>query len=138
MVLNWFTSFGYFDDEENRRVLEGAHGALVSGGRFLIELMHCDLIAASIGAGSAWVTKRDGDLMVDDSRFDPLSGRVLTERTIVRDGHVRRFSYFVRLFSFTEIRDWWRQTGFTEIDAFGEDHEPLKPTSRRMLVVARK
>lgn len=31
VALNWFTSFGYFDDEENRRVLEGVHGALVSG-----------------------------------------------------------------------------------------------------------
>ena len=36
-VLNWFTSFGYFDDEGNRRVLEGFHRALRPGGTLLLE-----------------------------------------------------------------------------------------------------
>lgn len=138
VVVNWFTSFGYFDDDDNRRVLEGVHAALVGGGRLLLELMHRDMVAGSIGGGAAWTVKRNGDLMVDDSRFDPLSGRVLTERTVIRDSRVRSFTFFVRLFSFTEIRDWLHHTGFTEIEAFGEDHEPLKPTSRRLRVIARK
>ena len=40
VVVNWFTAFGYFDDDENRRVLEGVHRSLRPGGRFLLELNH--------------------------------------------------------------------------------------------------
>jgi SAM-dependent methyltransferase len=35
-LVNWFSSFGYFDDETNRRVLEGFARALRPGGVLLI------------------------------------------------------------------------------------------------------
>lgn len=137
-VVSWFTSFGYFDDDENRRVLEGVYEALAPGGRFLVDIPHRDVVVASVGGGASFVVERDGDLMVDRNRFDPLSGRMLSRRTAVRDGRVRRFSYFVRMLSFTEIRDWLLGVGFREVEGLGEDGEPLSPTSRRMRVLARK
>ena len=36
-VLNWFTSFGYFDDETNRAVLRQFHDVLHPGGRLVME-----------------------------------------------------------------------------------------------------
>src|SRR5919106_2681642 len=36
-VLNWFTAFGYFDDDENRHVLREVHRALKPGGLVAIE-----------------------------------------------------------------------------------------------------
>src|SRR5215475_2159297 len=39
-VLCWFTSFGYFPDEENRQVLAGVRGALRAGGVFAVEVIH--------------------------------------------------------------------------------------------------
>ena len=36
-VVNWFTSFGYFDDDENRQVFHEAHRVLRPSGRLLIE-----------------------------------------------------------------------------------------------------
>ncbi len=38
VVISWFTSFGYFDDDENRRVLAEAARVLKPGGRLAIEL----------------------------------------------------------------------------------------------------
>ncbi len=38
VVLNWFTSFGYFSDEENERVLENFREALRDGGILIIDL----------------------------------------------------------------------------------------------------
>jgi hypothetical protein len=80
------------------------------------------------------VSERDGDMMIDRSQIEPLTGRISTERTIVRGGEVRRFPFFVRMFTFTELRDWLLTAGFTAVDGFGEDGTPLTPTSRRLTV----
>ena len=41
-VLNWYTSFGYFDDEGNSRVLSAYRRALKPGGRLLLEQINRD------------------------------------------------------------------------------------------------
>src|SRR5262245_16178061 len=48
-VLNFFTSFGYFESErENFRVLEEVVRVLAPGGRFLIDLMNPHTVLASL------------------------------------------------------------------------------------------
>ena len=48
-VLNFFTSFGYFERErENFRVLEEIVRILAPGGRFLIDLMNLDSTLAHL------------------------------------------------------------------------------------------
>lgn len=84
-VVSWFTSFGYFDDEENRQVLAEVHRVLRPRGRLLIENNNlAELLPRWL---PAVVNEREGDLAIDRQRFDPASARALTQRTIVRDGH---------------------------------------------------
>ncbi len=135
-VVNWFTSFGYFDDAGNRQVLTQVARALRPGGRFALELQHRDWIVGAFQP--AFVVERDGDLLIDRNRFEPLTGRIVTERTILRDGRVRRVPFFVRLLAFTELRDWLLQAGFAAVDGFGEDGAPLSPASRRLVAVAHR
>jgi hypothetical protein len=66
---------------------------------FLVELIHKDALRADWVP--ATVTETDDGILIDRRAFDPLTGRADARRTIVRDGRVRRFSFFVRLFSFT-------------------------------------
>ncbi len=134
-VVNWFTAFGYFDDAGNRDVLRQIANALNPGGRFAVDLMNRDWLVQNLQPERI-AAERDGDLMVDRSRIDPLTSRVLTDRFVVRGGQVRRVSFFVRLFTFTELRDWLIDAGFTVVDGYGEDGAPLSPTSRRLVVVA--
>jgi SAM-dependent methyltransferase len=133
-VVNWFTAFGYFDDEDNRKVLAQIVRALKPGGRAGLELLNRDLIVREFQP--ARVSQRDGDMMIDRSQIEPLTGRISTQRTIVRGGEVRRFPFFVRMFTFTELRDWLLTAGFAAVDGFGEDGTPLTPTSRRLIVTA--
>jgi SAM-dependent methyltransferase len=133
-VVNWFTAFGYFDDDDNRKVLAQIVRALKPGGRAGLELLNRDLIVREFQP--ARVNERDGDMMIDRSQIEPLTGRISTERIIVRGGEVRRFPFFVRMFTFTELRDWLLTAGFTAVDGFGEDGTPLTPTSRRLIVTA--
>jgi SAM-dependent methyltransferase len=135
-VVNWFTAFGYFDDAGNRQVLAEVARALKPGGRFALELQHRDWIVGALQP--AVVRERDGDLLIDRNRFEPLTGRIVSERTVVRGGRVRRVRFFVRLFGFTELRDWLLQAGFATVDGYGQDGASLSPASRRLLVVAQR
>jgi SAM-dependent methyltransferase len=101
-VLSWFTSFGYFDDEDDRHVLADAHRVLRPRGRLLIENNNlAELLPRWL---PVVVHERDGDFAIDRQLFEPSSARALTERTIVRDGHTRQFSFSVRMFIAAELR----------------------------------
>jgi SAM-dependent methyltransferase len=133
-VVNWFTAFGYFDDEGNRRVLAETAKVLRPGGRIAIELNNRDAIIR--GYQPAVVVDHDGDMVIDRHRMEPLTGRIITERTLIREGRIRHVPFFVRLFTFTELRDWLLAAGFATVDGYGEDGTPLTFESRRMITVA--
>jgi cyclopropane fatty-acyl-phospholipid synthase-like methyltransferase len=134
-VLSWFTSFGYFDDDDNRHVLREIHRALLPDGRLLIENNHL------AGLLPLWqpaiVVERDGDFLIDRWIFEPTTGRATTERVVVRNGHVRRFSFSVRMFVAVELRDWLLDVGFGAVDFYNGEGEPLTAEGRRMITVAR-
>jgi SAM-dependent methyltransferase len=128
-VVSWFTSFGYFDDDQNQLVLREAYRVLRAGNN-LTQLLPRWLPAV--------VVERDGNFVIDRSSFDPTTGRATTERVIVRDGGTRRFVFSVRMFIAVELRDWLLRAGFGHVDFFGEDGERLDVTSRRMIAIARR
>jgi SAM-dependent methyltransferase len=133
LVVSWFTSFGYFGDEDNRRVLAEVHKVLRPSGRVVMDLNHRDDLMRRYLP--CVVVERDGDLMIDQHAFDPLTGRSNVTRTIIRDGQVRRSQFFTRLLSFTELRDWLEAAGFTYVNGYGIGG-PLTANSPRMTVTA--
>ncbi|MEP6910481.1 MAG: class I SAM-dependent methyltransferase [Actinomycetota bacterium] len=135
-VLSWFTSFGYFDDDENRRVLREANRSLRPAGLLAIEANHRDNLLPRYL--EKVVTERGGDRMIDRHRFDVEKSRSHDERTIIRGGKERTFTFSVRMLTAAELQDWLLDAGFTETHAFGEDGEPLTLDHRRMTIVARK
>jgi SAM-dependent methyltransferase len=133
-VVNWFTSFGYFDDEGNKAWLETVRGTLKPGGRLVIDVHSRDVFMRN--RMPAAVFERDDDLIVDRFRFDVETGREETERWIVRDGQVRKTVYSVRFYTFTELRDLLLDAGFSSVEAVGHDGKPLSLETRRMVVIA--
>jgi SAM-dependent methyltransferase len=135
-VLCWFTSFGYFSDEENRRVLAVAFEALRPGGLLAVEVNHLlNLLGRWVGEG---VTERGEDRMIDRRAYDVETGRSRDERIVTRDGKTRSFEFSVRMFTAAELQDWLRAAGFRDTRAYGEEGEPLTLEHRRMVVVGRK
>jgi SAM-dependent methyltransferase len=133
-VVSWFTSFGYFDDQDNRRVLQEAHRVLRLDGRLLIE--NNNLVELLPRWQPALVTERDGHFALDRSCFDPMTGRATTERVIIRDGRTRRFMFSVRMFVAAELRDWLVGAGFTSVNLVDPNGDPLTVRSRRMISIA--
>jgi SAM-dependent methyltransferase len=133
-IVNWFTAFGYFDDDDNRRVLAEAHRALRDRGRLVIENNNVPELLRRWQP--AVVVERDGNFSIDRSRFDPVTGRSTTERVIVRDGETRRFEFSVRMFVAAELADWLEDAGFGDVEFYDGTGEPLTASGWRMITIA--
>jgi SAM-dependent methyltransferase len=133
-VVNWFTAFGYFSDAQNHQVLAQIAGVLKPGGRLGIELSNYPSLMRRYLPSV--VTSYEAGLVIDEHKLDPVAGHSVVTRRIVRNGTVRKFQFFVRLFTFPELRDWLLAAGFSRAEAVGEDGEPLTAEHRRMITLA--
>ena len=137
-VVCWFTSYGYFDDDGNLEVLRQFRKVLKPGGAALIETLHHDALARGMTRPPfAFVHRVGDDMVVDHNDLDPTTGRMETDRTVVRDGQVQTFHYSIRLPTPPEFHAWLSEAGFTDIRFTGRDGEPLTLDTWRVVVVAR-
>lgn len=133
VVLNLFTSIGYFaDPAEDLAALRAWHDVLVPGGTLLIEANHRDRMARIFQPGEI----RIGDTgLVEDGDMDWVTG-VMHRRVRFPDGQERRFD--VRTYSVTELVAAVRTAGFGEVEVVGDwQRTPVSPDTR-MIVIARR
>lgn len=135
-VVNWFTAYGYFSDDENRQVLTQVYQALKPGGKFLLEHQNRERVLKHFQP--AFVIEQEGNYLIDRNRYNILTGCTENERIVVREGRVRKLQFFIRLFPYTELRDWLLQAGFQRVEGYGHTGEALTLNSRRMILVAHK
>ena len=121
-------------DSLEGRVLSEVARVLRPGGRFAMELNNRDWIIRNFQPAS--VVDRAGELMIDQRRLEPLTGQIISERTVVGHGQVRRIPLFVRMFTFTELRDWLLAAGFASVHGYGADGTPWTTESPRMITIA--
>jgi SAM-dependent methyltransferase/RimJ/RimL family protein N-acetyltransferase len=140
-VVNWFTSFGYFDPQTNDEVLARFARALRPGGRLLLELHNpwrLQRLLAQTGGTSAYVVEKDGSLMADRMTYDRERRMSRTERFIVRDGHLRRLEFTLEQVPGPELANRLLRAGFAKVDLFGDGGSAFGPASRRLIAVAQK
>lgn len=133
----WYTTFGYFDDADNQRVLCEVASSIRKGGRLLID--HINRFALlRRGSPICYVWQRNNDLRIDMMSSDVLTDRRNCERIIVRDGSVRRTHLSFREYGFSEYVRMLRSAGFATVEAYGQEGEAFTADSRRLVVVAGK
>lgn len=135
-VFCYFSSFGFFVDAENADVLRRVARALKPGGRFLIETANRDAILRMPPAHR--VVERDGNFQIDQSHYEPLTGRLLTTRTVILHGRRITGSFTVRLFTACELIHWLEESGLEYASLCGETGAPYSMQGNRMAVVGRK
>jgi ubiquinone/menaquinone biosynthesis C-methylase UbiE len=140
-VVNWFTSFGYFDRTTNDEVLTGFARALRPGGQLLLELHNPGRLARLVdlaGGSSANMVERDGDLMVDRVTYDQTAGYSRTERFIVKDGCVRKLEFSLEQIPAPQLIKRLHQAGFSDVHLFGHGGVPFEIDGRRLIALARR
>lgn len=133
-VVNWFTSFGYFDDAGNLVAAKAAFAALKPGGRFLIEMLN-----------KSWLLPRftpkgdeqaNGIRIVRRSQWDADGSRVLNTWKMSKGKRVETHHFSHCLYNATEMRSVLRAAGFRDIRFLGRP--PLgrfTRHSRRMMAI---
>ncbi len=135
-VLLLFTSFGYFEDDENARVLANAARALKPGSLLGLDIPNRDALANDPPA--SYVTEKNGDLVIDRLAFDSLTGRLHNRRMLIRHGERKDKPFSIRLYHAQEIRDLLHSVGLEVYKLLDGEGQPLSTGSKRLIVIARK
>jgi SAM-dependent methyltransferase len=136
-ALNWWGSFGYFDDAGDQALADGVYKALVPGGRFLIDANLIETLMP-IFQPKGW--GKTGEITVlEDRAFDFATSRIEADWTFLRNGVEERKHTSTRLYSAHEMLSLLRRAGFVSVRLLDPTTEaPLSTSSRRALVVATK
>ncbi len=137
-VINLFSSFGYFEDEDqNFGVLCNIAKTLRTGGRFILETVNREFILRH--SAPQQVYHPDGMLLVEERSFDPISGRSHVDVTVVEDGKETQLWHSIRVYAFTEIEMLLQAASLRPIDVWGDFHGgPYTCDSEHMIVLSEK
>ncbi|MCJ7508115.1 MAG: class I SAM-dependent methyltransferase, partial [candidate division Zixibacteria bacterium] len=79
-ILILFTSFGYFTDEENLKVMKNVANLLKTDGLLCFDTFNRDAFLR--GFLPSFVTQKGDDFMIDQNSFDSITGRLNCKRVV--------------------------------------------------------
>ena len=142
-VVNLFTSFGYFDtDEQNEKILTQINKALKTGGLFFLDYENKFNFVMNevMKKKRSWYNTRHHQLYLIENEYDFLKEREIVTFRHYKDGSiVKQVCCNIRLFSFPELEKMLTRNGFEILQVWGDfDGGPLSVESRRVITLSRK
>jgi SAM-dependent methyltransferase len=136
LVTNFFTSFGYFDDDsQHRLVLHEVARVTASGGFFVLDYLNSDNLRRTL---VPYDERLIGDAVVEQHREISADGKSVT-KTITMRGDGRQFVERVRLYAAEELISLVAAEGFQTETVFGDySGAPLSADSPRAMIIARR
>ena len=136
LVVNLFTSFGYFrDDAQHLRVLTDVARVVRPGGWFVLDYLHAEQVRRSLVSHDE---RSVGTVTVEQERQISADGRFV-RKTITIGDLGRTFVERVRLFEPEELVALCTRAGFSVDTVLGDyDGSPLRPDSPRTILFARR
>jgi SAM-dependent methyltransferase len=139
-AINMFTSFGYFEsDEEELAVLRNISESLKPGRRFVIDVMGKEVICRHFQPRT-WHTVPAGTSFLLEERNVRNGWTYLENRWIVIDEAGRHeFNFNIRVYSGRELEFLLQQAGFCEVALYGNlNGNPYDHDAERLVAVAAK
>ena len=137
LVVNLFTSIGYFeDDDENYSIIVKAYKLLNEDGYFVLDYFNKDYLIQNLIPTS--VISENGVKITQNRLIS--EDRVVKKITIEKDNSINNFYESVRLYSYEEMKNMILKEGFSIVnevgDFYGNSYE--KETSPRLILFAKK
>ncbi|HRI08359.1 MAG TPA: class I SAM-dependent methyltransferase, partial [Nannocystaceae bacterium] len=116
-------SYGYFEDEPNRFVLQDMVERLRPGGRLILQVMNRDHLMSIVPCRSWWQGR--GCLVLDVAEMNFFANRLRVHRTIVfEDGRQFEHHIFIRLYTVNELGKMVSSLGLRILDVSGSRDTP--------------
>lgn len=139
-AFTWQTSFGYFDDATNLRVLTSMCRGLRPGGLLAIDQINRDHVVPRCPRRLWW--ERERMIIMEDITFDHAASRLVVERQIADEGGAPwEQTISIRLYSPHELIAMARAAGLEPISVSGDiAHQGayVGAENRSAILVARK
>ncbi|WP_079909985.1 class I SAM-dependent methyltransferase [Paenibacillus sp. 32352] len=139
-VVNLFTSFGYFEhDEENERVLREIYRLLApeSKGKFIIDYMNPDYVKQHLVPFSS---RMEGGITIEENRR--IEDGFVKKTIVVRDSDAVERTYLeqVKLYGLEAFREMLGRSGLEVTHVYGDYHasEYDRNESKRMIFVGHR
>jgi ubiquinone/menaquinone biosynthesis C-methylase UbiE len=134
-VINVFSSFGLFEEEENLFVLQQMHHALEPGGLLLLEVLQLSRVVRAFSPGGV-IRGNNGLLVVEERTFDLRTSRYQVHDIVLfPDGVRREYPHSLRIYTLTELLHAFRATGFEVLGLYGNlNGDPVTLDSRFVLI----
>ncbi|MBL1214058.1 MAG: class I SAM-dependent methyltransferase [Ignavibacteriae bacterium] len=137
LILNLFTSFGYFEnDEENFRFLTDSKKWLLPKGYFILDYLNMNYIIENHVPQS--VKAMENKKVIENRRFN--KGRIEKEIIIHNGSKVETYNESVKLYSFNQIAEAAQNAGLTINKIFGDykGNEFDEELSERLIIIFKK
>lgn len=139
VVVNFFTSFGYFmDEDDNLAAARGMARALKPGGRFMIDFLNPPHVEESLIPES---DRSSGNYRIFEKRWIDEKLRRVNKSTVVEENNVRisMTSESVRLYDLADLEGILGRAGMEIAAVYGNyQGDPLTFRQPRMILIGRK
>ncbi len=139
LIVNFFTSFGYFtDDAENQRVLSSIAKALKPGGKFLMDYMNPENVAENL------VEKDEKDIaggthVIQERWIDESPRRINKKITLIREGEESIYRESVRMYTHAEMLEMLSAANLEVMETYGNFADAgYSQNSTRMILIGEK
>jgi SAM-dependent methyltransferase len=137
VVLNLFTSFGYFDTaEEHLQVFEGIRRTLKAGGKLVLDYLNPELVLRKLVSEE----EKEIDGILFHIQREALNGYIVKNIHFEDKRHHYHFQEKVKAITKEVFEDWFKRAGFALQAVYGNYQlEPYDACcSERMIFVAQK
>jgi len=140
LACNLFTSFGYFErEEDNLRVLRNLWQNLRAGGTLVMDMVGKERVARQ-GLNEQRTEFADGVVLIQQPRVNPDWTRMHLEWTVARPaGESRTYRFQHSLYSGSGLEHRLLSCGFSHVRLYGDlEGSPYGPGATRLVAVATK
>ena len=113
-----FSTFGYFDDEANKKTAANLARALKPGARAVIEVLNRDYLITDLPTRVWW--EGDGCVVLEEVDFNYFSSRITSNRSVVfDDGRQLDQEISIRAYALHELGKLLHAAGFRVLEVSG-------------------
>jgi len=137
LACSLYASFGFFDDGQNRQVLENVQASLAPGGTLVLDVIGRE--AASRQGPQERRHEIEGVQYLERATGQDDWSRLISDWTVVREGVRSEFHVTERLYAGPELTDLLRSVGFADVRIAGslDGLTPYDESATRLVSVAR-